>query len=537
MNYTLAINPAVEGFGTHDPAAVLFADGDLVFGVEEGRLLGRKRAPETFPTASIRRCLDSAGVTIEAVDRVLVPWEQPIGGTGGDARSERNRAAIERRLTEVGRPTPPIELWNHHRCHAESAAGPSGFEEALVVTADGRGGQDSTVVWHAADGRLERIERYPAPNSLGYLYAAVTGYLGFQPFRGEGKVMALAPYGESAAETALRGALEGGPAYDVTPLVGSGVPTAITRLESLLDVPRAVDRNTFDSRQQALAHDVQTFLKETVVSIVETHCAELGLDRVCLAGGVALNCKLNQRIAALDAVEELFVQPVAHDAGAAVGAALAAGVVRELPRTLYWGPSAQTSAVEGLLDRRRIDYSTPENLVERTAELLAEGQLIGWFQGRLEAGPRALGNRSILADPRSPAARERVNGYVKGRASWRPFAPSVPVESAARYFEGPLPTPYMIRTLDTNAHGRTRVPAVVHPADGTARTQTVRRTDNPRFHRLLTAVGEQTGVPVLLNTSLNASGDPIAATPEDALSVFHETGLDALVIENCLLEA
>ena len=535
MRYVLAINPTIAGFGTHDPTAALFADGRLVFGVEEGRLIGRKRAPETFPAAAIRRCLDHAGIDFGALDRVTIPWDGPL--TGGD--EDGCRARLERELAAIGRPVPPIEWVNHHRAHAASAFDPSGFAEALVLTVDGRGARDSTVVWRGAEGSLEAIRRYEAPNSLGYLYAATAGYLGFQPFGGEGKLMGLAAYGASDPEldTRLRGAVDGGVGYDVTPIVGSGVPTAVTRLENLFGEPRTATRGRFDDRRNALASTVQRFLESTVVGICETHCEQLGLGRVCLAGGVALNCKLNQRLAASPAVDELFVQPVAGDAGAALGAALAAGEARSLPSTLYRGPETTTAAVERLFDRRGVDHAVPADRFEYVADRLADGALVGWMQGRLEMGPRALGNRSILADPRSAAAGDRVNGFVKGRAAWRPFAPSVPVEAASRYFRGPLPAPHMIRTVDVRGQRTDEIPAVVHPGDDTARPQTVSEADNPRFHRLLEVFGEKTGVPVLLNTSFNESGEPIVATAADALEVFSRTGLDTLAVEGCIVEA
>jgi carbamoyltransferase len=545
--HVLAINPATDGFGIHDPSAVLFVDGELTFGVEEGRLVRRKHAPGRFPTRAIRACTARTGIDLREIDRVLVPWDGRIGSTADRARGnapgrgrdrDRDRAAIERRLAAIGEPVPSVELWNHHRSHAASAFAPSGFEEALVLTLDGRGARDSTVVWRGDDDGLERVRSYRAPNSLGYLYAAVADYLGFEPFGGEGKVMGLAPYGEAdpGIDSRLRTVVETGVDYDVTGLVGDGVPTAVGRLERLLDRPRATIPGPFDAREKALAHTVQGLLEETVVSICETYCERLSLDRVCLAGGVALNCKANQRVAASDAVERAFVQPVAHDAGAPVGAALAAGAARTLPETVYWGPSSSTAAVERLLDRRGLAYTTPDDLSEAVAGRLADGALVGWFQGRMEMGPRALGNRSVLADPRTADARDRVNAFVKGRESWRPFAPSLPAEAAGKYLRSPAPAPHMIRTFDVRRDRREEIPAVLHPADATTRPQVVERAHNPRFHRLLAAFGEATGVPVLLNTSFNEAGEPLVATPAGGLDTFSRVGLDALAIEDCLVE-
>lgn len=531
--HELAIHPAIDGFGSHDPSAVLFTDGDLAFGVEEGRLIDEKHVSGRFPRRAIRACLDHADIRLQAVERVVVPWRARTDGR------DPATTPIERRLAGLSRPVPTVELYDHHRSHAASAFAPSGFDEALVVTADGSGGEDATVVWHADSDGLTRRRRYRVPNSLGYLYAAATGYLGYQPFGGEGKVMGLAPYGDRdpAIEERFRAAVTSGVDYDVTDVVGAGIPTGVSRLEALLDRPRVARVGPMDDRAASIARTVQTFLEETVVDICETFCDRLDVDRVCLAGGVALNAKANQRVAASPVVEETFVQPIAGDAGAPLGAAVTAGVTNSVPETLYWGPSTSTAAVEELCDRRGIAYSTPEDLVERVATRLAEGALVGWFQGRLEMGPRALGNRSILADPRDADARARVNAFVKRRASWRPFAPSLLSSAAGDYLSAATDAPYMIRTFDVVPDRREEIPAVIHPADGTTRPQTVSRDHNPRFHRLLVAFADRTGVPVLLNTSFNDAGDPIVATPQQALDTFSRTALDVLVLEDCLIDA
>lgn len=533
-DYTLAIHPATDGFGSHDPSAVIFADGSLAFGVEEARLVRRKHAPQTFPERAIRACLSHCEVALSGVDAVLVPWEPGQHDTGPPA----DVAPLERRLRAVDRPVPPVETHNHHRCHAASAFVPSGFDEALVLTVDGRGTRDATVVWHGDGDDIRRVATYEPPNSLGYLYAAVTGYLGYRVFGGEGKVMGLAPYGETnpAIESRLRSVLETGVDYDVTGLVGGGVRAGVERVAELFDRPRTADTGTFDDWERDLACVTQQLLEETVVAVCETYCKHLDVGTVCLAGGVALNCKLNQRVAESPAVDRLFVQPVAGDAGAPVGAGLLGSDEPTVPSTVYWGPSYSNTAIRRCLDRRDVAYDRPADLPRRVAELLADGALVGWFQGRLEMGPRALGNRSVLADPRSTDARERVNAFVKGREAWRPFAPSLLAGAAPDYLESPVEAPYMIRTFDLAPDARAEVPAVAHPADGTTRPQTVRRDRNPRFHRLLVAFENLTGVPVLLNTSFNRRGDPIVATPSAAVDTFRDVGLDALAIGDFLVE-
>lgn len=538
-DHTLAIHPATDGFGSHDPSAVLFADGSVAFGVEEGRLVRRKHAPGTFPTRAVRACLSHCDLALSDLESVLVPWE-PLerDGAGSRAPPPVDVAAIERRLKTVGRPVPPVETRNHHRCHAASAFLPSGFDEALVLTVDGRGTRDATVVWVGDSDGLRRVATYDPPNSLGYLYAAVTGYLGYRIFGGEGKVMGLAPYGrpDPAIESRLRSVVDTGVDYDVTDLVGGGVQAGIDRLADLFDRPRTAPEPS-DEWERDLAHVTQRLLEETVLDICATYCDRYDLSDVCLAGGVALNCKLNQRVAESPGVDRAFVQPVAGDAGAPLGAGLLDGGCRDPMSTVYWGPSYSRSSVRRCLDRQGVAYDRPADPPREVAELLADGAIVGWFQGRLEMGPRALGNRSIIADPRSADACHRVNAFVKGREAWRPCAPSLLADAAPDYLERPAPAPYMIRTFDVRPEVREEIPAVVHPADGTTRPQTVREAHNPRFSRLLAAFEDLTGVPVLLNTSFNRRGEPIVATPDEAVRTFRDVGLDALVIEDFLVGA
>jgi carbamoyltransferase len=285
----------------------------------------------------------------------------------------------------------------------------------------------------------------------------------------------------------------------------------------------------------------QAILEETAVAIVADHCERQGLGDVCLAGGVALNCALNGRVAQSDPVERLFVQPVAHDAGAPIGAGLVAvGAPRTRLRTVSLGPSFSPGAVERALDRRGLDYTrVPDTagLVGPVADRLADGALVGWFQGRAELGPRALGNRSVLADPRSRDAAARVNAFVKRREAWRPLAPSMLAGAADRYLRSPRPSPFMIDAFAVRPARRDEIPAVVHPADGTTRPQTVRAAVHPRYHRLIAAFRDLTGVPVLLNTSFNRRGEPLVTTPAEALDAFSETGLDLLAIEDLLVGA
>ena len=566
--YILSFHPAVRTFGGHDPSAVLFEDGELVFGIEEERLTRDKHAASTFPEQAIRACLDYSDISLADVDTVISPWEPRLFNKSfvstlknsiigeESARMKFYRAGqaakkslvstmfsiewISNRLSDIGSPVPPIETLPHHRCHAASALYPAPFNTGLVLTLDGRGEYDSTVVWEAKNGTLDRSNTWEYPNSLGLFFGAVTKFLGYYPNNGEGKVMGLAPYGERnhEIETALRELIDTGINYDVTAITAGGFESGVTRLEDLFDRSRNDTRGQFDQWEKDLAFTTQYLLEETVTEIVEKYLPEVDTNNVGLAGGVALNCKLNRRVMELDSVDQLFIQPVAHDAGTAVGAGMLACGPTAVPEmdTVYWGSEFTTGEIRELLETNKLDYEQPDDLERVVAERLADGDLVGWFQGRLEMGPRALGNRSILADPRTEASRDRVNKYVKHREEWRPFAPSMLEEAADDYLLHAEPSSYMIKTFATNPENQDDITAVLHPSDATTRPQTVREDQNPRYYRLISAFEQITGVPAVLNTSFNDHGEPIVTHPSEAIKDFFAMGLDILVLEDFIIE-
>ncbi|MFP8953647.1 carbamoyltransferase [Natrialbaceae archaeon A-arb3/5] len=566
--YTLAFKPAIGLYGQHDPSAVLFEDGSPVFGIEEERLTRQKHAPETFPTNAITACLEHGDLELADVDRILLPYDPQLrsrirshyvrdalrapGITRtvsaleqtlvADVRSRLTPTSrVESRLAEIDTPVPPIELLSHHRCHAASAFHPSGFDDALVLTIDAKGEFDSTVVWHGREDGLTRVHTYEHPNSLGLFFAIVTEYLGYRMFNGEGKVMGLAPYGEYNPEIdrTLRELVDVGSEYDVTALTKRwGTGHGVELLEDAFDRPRTDDPGSFDQWEKDLAYTAQTILEEIILDIVREHSRRVDSANVALAGGVALNCKLNKAVRELPGVSETFVQPVAHDAGLALGAGWAVQRPASVDplSTVYFGPEYEPAEIEARLETTKIDYAEPENLEQYVAERLADGALVGWFQGRTELGPRALGARSILADPRIDGARDRVNRFVKHREEWRPFAPSILEEAAAEYLIDGQPAPFMIDTFDVRPEKADELSAVVHPADETTRPQTVREDQHPRYYRLISAFEEITGVPALLNTSFNDHGEPIVNTPTEAVKDFYGMGLDVLVLEDYVLE-
>lgn len=566
--YALAFKPSIGLYGQHDPSAALFVDGELVFGVEEGRLNRQKHAPNTFPERAIRACLDHRDLALSDVDRVLLPYdpslranilphyvERALAQSGPVQKAYRLERMVvreaqaqlypvrqvERRLSELDTPVPPIENLAHHACHAASAFHPSGFEEAVVLTVDAKGEYDSTVVWHGTPDGLERVRTYEHPNSLGLFFAAVTEYLGYHMFNGEGKVMGLAPYGtrNEEIEHTLRKVIDTGVEYDVTGLVKDfDAEEAVGNLEELFDRPRREEPGEFDQWETDLAHVAQRLLETTLVDIAETYADRLDTGNVALAGGVVLNCKANQAIIEAPGVDEVFVQPVAHDAGLALGAGWLGQNPADVPKFthLYWGPEYETDAIRHELETNKLDYHEPAALERYVAERLADGALVGWFQGRLELGPRALGNRSILADPRTSDSRDRINRYVKHREEWRPFAPTLLEEAADEYLETGRPDPFMITTSEVPDEQAADVPAVLHPADETTRPQTVREEQNPRYHRLISEFAAITGVPAILNTSFNDNGEPIVNTPTEAIKDFYGMGLDLLVLEDVVVE-
>ncbi|MDQ2072297.1 carbamoyltransferase C-terminal domain-containing protein [Haloarcula sp. H-GB4] len=566
--YVLSINPCVGNLGSHDPSAVLFKNGQLAFGVEEERLTREKHAENTFPMNAIEACLEYADISLSNVKKVLIPWKprlfykmlrhdintvvtetegvaEAITQLEGTVKRDvgptvYSKWAVRNNLSEFGEYTPPIETIEHHRCHAASAFHPSGFNEALIVTMDGRGEYDCTVVWKGNSEGLKRLRTYEYPNSLGFFFGAVTKFLGYYPNNGEGKIMGLAPYGDrnDEIEQILREEIKTGLEYDVSTLSKGNFEYATRKLEEIFDRPRKQTTDEFSQWERDLAHVTQKLVEETVTEIVTHYSERLDVDKVGLAGGVALNCKVNKEVMELPCVESTFVQPVSNDAGAAVGAGLLdAGITAtEDISTVYWGPEYTTESIEAVLQTNKLSYAKPDDLCRTVAEHIADGKLVGWFQGQLEMGPRALGNRSILADPRSEASLDRVNEFVKHREGWRPFAPSMLKEAGDQYLVNFEEAPFMIKTFDVVEEKKAEIPAVLHPADDTTRPQTVREDQNPRYYGLISAFEEITGVPVVLNTSFNDNGEPIVNQPIEAIKDFYGMGLDIIVLEDILME-
>jgi carbamoyltransferase len=429
---------------------------------------------------------------------------------------------------------------DHHYAHAASAFLPSPFEEAIVLTMDGTGEWTTLAAGTGAGTSIRLKESLRFPHSLGLLYSAVTAHLGFKVNGGEGKVMALASYGKPSLRDAFSKLIEireDGSFRLNLDYFSFHYDLVMTspRFSEIFGPPRRHEEPILPEHQD-LAAALQATVEDVVLRLVRHAHRTYGLDRLCLAGGVALNCVANGRILRETPIREIFVQPAAGDDGGAIGSALYLytrlfGGRRRWRMRVDLGPSYSDAEIEAYLKRVQATYEDvgAERLPARVAELLAEGKIAGWFQGRMEYGPRALGNRSILADPRREGIQDVLNERVKHREPFRPFAPAVCQEDAGSYFDTEHPSPFMLLAVPVRAGKKAAIPGVVH-VDGTARLQTVSEEEAPLFHRLLREFGRRTGVPVLLNTSFNIRGEPIVCSPQDAYEGFLQTEMDVLAM-------
>lgn len=546
----------------HDSSACLVRDGELVFAVAEERI-SRTKHDARFPHKAIRACLDFAGLKAEQLDEVCFGWQVPGAAFRHDLKCYATRKMPATYLNGLNSTLYFLSMWHqeggakgfaqsfgetkalmrfvgHHLAHAISAYAYSGFEDAAVVVMDGRGAWEATSIWHGRDGRLEHVLTIPFPNSVGYFYSEFTEYLGFQRNSDEWKVMGLAPYGKPGVDLRVFIEPEAGP-YKVhaRKLVANGAGPFTEMVRRL--GPSRVAESEIDERHKDVAYAVQDACEIAMMSVVKMALERTKSRNLCLAGGVALNSKANGKILAAGLVDKMFVQPAASDDGVALGAALAPYLDRggRLPnkamRHAYLGPEFDDEAVENALRTYKLKYTRSGDIAAGAAELLSQGKILGWFQGRMEFGPRALGSRSILADPRDPEMNAKVNNAVKFREWWRPFAPSMKKDAAGEYLKSATDSPFMILTAQVRPEKRSVIPAVTH-VDGSARPQTVEKEINPLYWRLIDEFEKRTGVPVIMNTSFNLRGEAIVHTPTDAIRTFFSSGMDALAIGTFLVE-
>jgi carbamoyltransferase len=579
----------------HDAAAALIEDGELLAAAEEERF-SRKKHDSEFPRLAIRYCLDAAGITSKDVDYVVF-YEKPFvkferilttslqvvpksWKVFGDAMTTwlLDKLWVKNLIRqELGVADDRILFSEHHLSHASSTFLCSPFDEAAILTVDGVGEWATATMGHGKGTDIKLLREVRFPHSVGLLYSAFTAFLGFEVNEGEYKVMGMAPYGTPRYLDKVYQLIHLEPDgsfwlnMDYFCFHHSSTQTYNQKFLDLFGAPRDPSWHFFTERSgypsyfepkpdnyrelaaknqhyADVAASIQQVTEEIVLSMVRNLHRETGLDRLCLAGGVALNSVANGRIIGETPIREVFIQPAAGDGGGALGAALyayhcALGMPRRfLMRHAYWGQEFSTAEVNDFARDCGMpyqSYGSDDALMDAVVEELQAGHVVGWFQGRFEWGPRALGSRSILADPRRADMKEIVNVKIKFREPFRPFAPSVLAECAERYFDLPdaprhYPARFMLYVVDVKDGQADVLPAITH-VDGTARLQTVHRTESPLYYRLIERFGEATGVPVVLNTSFNLKGEPIVTTPANAFSTFSRSGMDTLVLGNCVI--
>jgi carbamoyltransferase len=546
----------------HDSSACIVRDGELVFAVAEERI-SRLKHDAGFPKNAIRACLDFANVKAEQLDEVCFGWQTAgpvfrhdlkcyamgkmpltylngLNSTLHFLSMWHQESGAKKFAQHFGPTKAKIRFVDHHLAHAISAYAYSGFDDAAVVVMDGRGAWEATTIWHGRNGRLDLLLTIPFPDSVGYFYSAFTEFLGFQPNSDEWKVMGLAPYGKPGVDLSAFIDLKASPYRVLGRQLNANGATATAGMAALLG-PARVPESDIGDRHKDIAYAVQDACETAMLNVVRMAIEKTRCRNVCLAGGVALNSKANGKIVASRLVDKIFVQPAASDDGVALGAAFApyldnSGKLPNKPmRHSYWGPSFDDEAIESALRTYKLRYTKLADPAFSAAELLSHGKILGWFQGRMEFGPRALGSRSILADPRDPEMNAKVNNAVKFREWWRPFAPSLKKEAAGEYLESATDSPFMILTAQVRPEKRAVIPSVTH-VDGSARPQTVEKELNPLYWRLIDEFGKLTGVPVLMNTSFNLRGEAIVHAPTDAIRTFFSSGMDALFIGSFFVE-
>jgi carbamoyltransferase len=546
----------------HDSSACMVRDGELLFAVAEERI-SRLKHDARFPRNAIQACLDFAGLHADEIDEVCFGWQTagPVFrhdlkcyATGKIPLTYLNglnstlhflsmwhqESGAKSFARQFGPTKAKMRFVDHHLAHAISAYGYAGFDEAAVVVMDGRGAWEATSIWHGRNGRLEPVLTIPFPDSVGHFYSQFTEFLGFLPNSDEWKVMGLAPYGQPGVDLSAFIDLRTMP-YGVRlgRFAGNGA-ASVSQMAPALGAPR-MPESELETRHKNIAYAVQDACETAMMNVVRMAVEKTRCRSVCLAGGVALNSKANGKILASGMVDQFFVQPAASDDGVALGAALAPyldgnGKLPSKPmRHGYWGPSFGDEEIESALRTYKLRNTQVSDCASAAAELLSQGKILGWFEGRMEFGPRALGSRSILADPRDPEMNVKVNHAVKFREWWRPFAPSLKKEAAGEYLESATDSPFMIVTAQVRPEKRGVIPSVTH-VDGSTRPQTVEKEINPLYWRVIDEFGKSTGVPVIMNTSFNLRGEAIVHTPADAIRTFFSSGMDALVIGSFLVE-
>ena len=568
-------------FYYHDGSAALIRDGVVVAAGEEERFSRRKHDPG-YPEQAIAFCLKQGGITIEEVDyvvfyekpfvkfeRILLtafstfPWSLRLFRESMLAWLQQKLWVRSDIIGRLGIPKSKLLFADHHMSHAAAAFYCSPFDDAAILTMDGAGEWTTSMVAEGHGNKIDVRKEMRFPHSVGLLYSSFTAYCGFEVNEGEYKLMGMAPYGEPKYVDRIMKMIKVGDdgslwmdmkyfAYH-----WSATQSYTKAFEEVMGQPGrdpALEDKSLDPFYCDVAMSIQKVIEDIILKMAQQACREAGVSRLCMAGGVALNSVANGKLVDGEVIKDLYIHPAAGDDGGAVGAALwAYHHLLDQPRQdamphAYLGSSYSDDEVEAFLKSANIPYTRYEDkdaLFERASDDLIAGKVGGWFRGRFEWGPRALGNRSIIGDARKEEMKEIVNAKIKFREAFRPFAPSVLEERADEYFdlpgdpktgEGRGPARYMLYVVPVHEGQRDAIPAITH-VDGSGRLQTVQKEHNPDYHRLIERFAEKTGVPVILNTSFNLKGEPIVETPAQAFNTFSRSEMDVLYLENCVVEA
>ena len=561
-NYILGINAAY-----HESSACLIHNGEIILALEEERLNRIKHTKparvdnaDELPIGAIELCLETAGITWQEIDRIGYSFDpikrlknkdysEPVlpgdwGSTEGEQLFYEKLQQVPQKLSQLAREdiTAKFEWLDHHLCHAGSAYFVSPYDDAAVLVVDGIGEFESTTFYHGKGNRLNKLKTIDYPNSLGFLWEKFAEFLGFSEYDAC-KVMGLASYGNFKyydREFRQLLTLESG-SFQLDPKILQFRVHDFSELEKLFG-PQREPGGPLEERHMDIAATLQKVTEEVLLELANDLHHRTGSPNLCLAGGVALNCVANRVLQEKTPFQNIYIQPAANDAGTAIGAAYAIwhqmlgqprNYVMERP---YLGPEYSDEKIQTVLDAHHLNYRRCDNIEATAAKLVAQGNIVGWFQDRMEMGPRALGSRTLLADPRNPNMRDILNHKVKHREHFRPFAPSVLADKAQAWFcieDSQMPSDFMLFAYEVRESQQDLIPAVIH-VDGTSRVQTVRSQSHPKYYRLIQEFEKLTGVPIVLNTSFNDS-EPIVCSPEDAVNTFGKTRIDYLAIGNFLV--
>ncbi|MFA6423571.1 MAG: carbamoyltransferase C-terminal domain-containing protein [Patescibacteria group bacterium] len=531
---------------SHDAAACLVKDDKILAIAEEERFTRQKRAFDSYPINSSKFCLNYAKINFNDLDAIAI----------GFADSKINETVYDEKILNELFPERffgskkklPIYYVKHHLAHAASVYFTSQMDETAILIVDGQGETEATSIFQAKGNQIKLIKKYDFNHSLGFLYSAISIFCGLGGF-GAGKLMGLAAYGEPIYKkeieelfdsVKLESKISGDYQDEFAEVIMSGLKNKgfkkaikITKLDLIRG---KIDRfPEIEKTHKDLAASTQAFLEDKLIELTKEAKQLTGCNNLCISGGVALNCVANSVIENSEIFKNIFIQPACEDSGSAIGAALMVNSQKITDKlNPYMGNEFSDLNIESTLSELKLNYEKINNIEQKTAELVSKGNIVGWFQGRMEFGPRALGNRSIVADPRMIENHKKVN-LAKGRELWRPFGPSVLAEKGEEIFENFVMSPFMLKSFTVKKDWQKQISAVTH-VDGTTRPQTVTREENSKYYQMISEFEKITGIPAVLNTSFNYAGEPLVSTPIDAIRTFYSSGLDYLVLENYLIK-